>query len=55
MSDEKKTLKDYGIEGSLCLPVGEDSSSCSNSRVVLYNFKPVENGSQDAILLSWMN
>ena len=54
MSDEKKTLKDYGIEGS-CLPVGEDSASCSTSRVVIYNFKPIENGSQDAILLSWMN
>ena len=54
MLDVKKTLKDYGIEGS-CLPVGGDSASCVTSRVVIYNFKPIQNRSQDTVLLSWMN
>jgi len=48
MPDEMKTLKHYGI-GVSC-PNGK------TSRVVIcYNFKPIDYGSPDPILLSWMN
>jgi hypothetical protein len=48
MSDEKKTLKYYGI-GASCL------DETKVPVVICYNFKPIDNGRPDPILLSWMN
>jgi len=48
MPDEKKTLKEYGIEGDTSK---EDAPTVN----ICYDFKPIDDANPDPILLSWMN
>ena len=49
MLDDKKTLKDYGINGSI------DDKESAPSVTICYNFTPMKNeeGKADPLLLSW--
>mmetsp|Transcript_8034 Transcript_8034/g.7603 ORF Transcript_8034/g.7603 Transcript_8034/m.7603 type:complete len:101 (+) Transcript_8034:88-390(+) len=49
MLDDKKTLKDYGINGSI------DDKESAPSVTICYNFTPMKNkeGKSDPLLLSW--